>query len=117
MCNCIHYLSRNGSRLPAPGSRLPALGSRLSALGSRLSALGSRLSALGSLDRLNSVTFSSLNVLYSYINLVILDFLHSVEIAFFLFSLSLSLSLSLSFFYSFLFFPCVHLCFSFLVDL
>ena len=39
---------------------------------------------------LNSVTFSSssyINVLYSFINLTILDFLHSVEIAFFLFSL------------------------------
>ena len=39
---------------------------------------------------LNSVTFSSssyINVLYSFISLTILDFLHSVEIAFFLFSL------------------------------
>ena len=58
---------------------------------------------------LNSVTFSGssyINVLYSYINLTILDFFHSVEIAFFLFSL----------FFLF-FFLCVHLCFSFLADL
>ena len=58
---------------------------------------------------LNSVTFSSssyINVLYSFINLTILDFLHSVEIAFFLFSL-----------FFFFFFLCVHLCFSFLAGL
>ena len=55
---------------------------------------------------LNSVTFPSLNVLYSYINLINLAFFHSIEIAFFLFSL-----------FFLIFFLCVHLCFSFLADL